>query len=120
MKLNLNHNNLTDCGVKLLCEALRNMECKIQSLWLDSNRLTDGCTDDLVSALSTNRSLRILNLGFNSFTDGSVSALRRLIQTCTSLEGIGLCGNGFSSDGAKQLRSLQEIRAELSVILCTD
>ncbi|XP_042201895.1 ribonuclease inhibitor-like [Callorhinchus milii] len=111
----MNNNNLGDCGVKRLCEALRNPECKIQRLWLDSNRLTDGCTDDLVSALSTNRSLRILDLECNSFTDGSVPALRRLIQTCTSLEEIRLWGNGFSSDGKNQLKSLRGIRAELSV-----
>eukprot|EP00062_Callorhinchus_milii_P025853 gi/632987296/ref/XP_007910713.1/ PREDICTED: NACHT, LRR and PYD domains-containing protein 12-like [Callorhinchus milii] len=61
------------------------LECKIQRLWLHSNRLTDGCTDDLVSALSTSHSVRDLDLRSNSFTDGSVPALRRLIQTCTSL-----------------------------------
>uniref|UniRef100_A0A4W3INA7 Uncharacterized protein n=2 Tax=Callorhinchus milii TaxID=7868 RepID=A0A4W3INA7_CALMI len=108
-------NNLGDCGVKRLCEALRNPECKIQRLELDSNRLSDGCTDDLVSALSTNRSLRILDLRSNSFTDGSVPALCRLIETCTSLEEIRLWGNRFSSDGRNQLRSLRGIRAELSV-----
>ncbi|XP_042201803.1 NACHT, LRR and PYD domains-containing protein 3-like [Callorhinchus milii] len=111
----LKGNNLGDCGVKRLCEALRNPDCKIQRLWLDSNRLTDGCTDALVSALSTKRSLRDLDLRSNSFTDGSVRALRRLIQTCTSLEGIWLWANKFSSDGRNQLKSLQEIRAELSV-----
>uniref|UniRef100_A0A4W3GLI6 Uncharacterized protein n=1 Tax=Callorhinchus milii TaxID=7868 RepID=A0A4W3GLI6_CALMI len=87
----LGSNNLGDCGVKRLCEALRNPECKIQRLWLYRNRLTDGCTDDLVSALSTNRSLRFLDLEFNSFTDGSLPALRRLIQTCTSLRRSGEC-----------------------------
>eukprot|EP00062_Callorhinchus_milii_P025625 gi/632986809/ref/XP_007910442.1/ PREDICTED: NACHT, LRR and PYD domains-containing protein 3-like isoform X2 [Callorhinchus milii] len=114
-QLRLRNNNLGDCGLKRLCEALRNPECKIQSLELNRNRLTDGCTDDLVSALSTNRSLRILCLGFNSFTDGSVPTLRRLILTCTSLEDIELLGNRFSSVGENQLESLQGIRAELIV-----
>uniref|UniRef100_A0A4W3GG52 Uncharacterized protein n=1 Tax=Callorhinchus milii TaxID=7868 RepID=A0A4W3GG52_CALMI len=84
---------------------------------LSSNRLTDGCTDALVSALSTDHSLRILDLRYNSFTDGSVPALRRLIQTCTSLGEIWLLKNRFSSDGAKQLRSLWGIRAALRVIV---
>ncbi|XP_042202065.1 NACHT, LRR and PYD domains-containing protein 12-like [Callorhinchus milii] len=114
-ELNLNVNELRDSGVKRLCAALRNPECQIQSVELESNRLTDGCTDDLVSALSTSRSLRKLDLGSNSFTDGSVPALRGLIQTCTSLEEIGLRGNGFSSDGKIQLESLREMRAVLTV-----
>ncbi|XP_042202664.1 NACHT, LRR and PYD domains-containing protein 3-like, partial [Callorhinchus milii] len=87
-ELNLNRNALGDSGVKGLCDTLRTPECKIQSMGLGCNRLTDGCTDDLVSALCTSRSLRKLDLGFNSFTDDSVPALHRLIKTCTSLEGI--------------------------------
>ncbi|XP_042201375.1 NACHT, LRR and PYD domains-containing protein 12-like [Callorhinchus milii] len=118
-QLSLEFNNLRDCGVKRVCEALRNPECKIQlspvAQWLNRNRLTDGCTDALVSALSTNRSLTLLDLSSNSFTDGSVRALRRLIQTCTSLEEVWLLGNRFSSDGRNQLLSLRRIRAELRV-----
>uniref|UniRef100_A0A4W3I0D8 NACHT domain-containing protein n=1 Tax=Callorhinchus milii TaxID=7868 RepID=A0A4W3I0D8_CALMI len=102
-ELHLSHNNVGDSGVKRLCEALRNPECKIQSmgvfplihvvsvslisrLWC--NNLSDGCTNDLVSALSTSRSLRKLFLEYNSFTDISIPALRRLTLTCTSLEEI--------------------------------
>ncbi|XP_042201642.1 NACHT, LRR and PYD domains-containing protein 3-like isoform X2 [Callorhinchus milii] len=116
-ELILNDNKLGDCGVKRLCEALRNPKCKIRSLGLWNNCLTGGCTDDLVSALTTSRSLRILDIGSNSFTDGSVPALRRLIQTCTSLEEIWLCKSKFSSDGQKQLESLRGIRAGLTVLL---
>ncbi|XP_007889513.2 ribonuclease inhibitor-like [Callorhinchus milii] len=115
MELNLSNNDLGDSGVKRLCEALRNPECKIQRLWLCDNSLTDGCTDDLVSALSSSCSLRFLSLGTNSFTDGSVPALRRLILTCTSLEEIRLWENQFSSDGGKQLNLLQGTRAGLRV-----
>ncbi|XP_042201407.1 NACHT, LRR and PYD domains-containing protein 3-like isoform X2 [Callorhinchus milii] len=114
-ELNLNSNKLEDSGVKRLCDALRNPQCNIQILELSSTRLTDGCTDDLVSALSTSRSLRILNLVYNSFTDASVPALRRLILTCTSLEEIKLWRNRFSSDGQNQLLSLRGYRAGLTV-----
>ncbi|XP_007910041.2 NACHT, LRR and PYD domains-containing protein 3-like [Callorhinchus milii] len=114
-QLILNNNNLRDYGVKRLCEALRNPECKIQRLGLDSNSLTDDCTDELVTALVTSRSLRNLDLMYNSFTDGSVPDLSHLIQTCTSLEEIKLLGNGFSSDGENQLESLRGFRAELTV-----
>eukprot|EP00062_Callorhinchus_milii_P023966 gi/632983359/ref/XP_007908608.1/ PREDICTED: NACHT, LRR and PYD domains-containing protein 1-like isoform X3 [Callorhinchus milii] len=114
-ELHLSHNNVGDSGVKRLCEALRNPECKIQSMGLWCNNLSDGCTNDLVSALSTSRSLRKLFLEYNSFTDISIPALRRLTLTCTSLEEIRLEGNEFSSDGENQLQSLRGIRAELSV-----
>ncbi|XP_072891826.1 NACHT, LRR and PYD domains-containing protein 3-like [Hemitrygon akajei] len=114
-ELRLNNNDLGDSGVKLVCEALRNPECKIQKLWLVDVGLTDSDAEDLVSALSTNPSLTELGLGLNSLTDGSVPALRRLILTLPSLEWIQLTGNEFSGTGEKELRSLQELRPGLMV-----
>uniref|UniRef100_A0A4W3GHX9 Uncharacterized protein n=1 Tax=Callorhinchus milii TaxID=7868 RepID=A0A4W3GHX9_CALMI len=71
----LKGNNLGDCGVKRLCEALRNPECKIQRLWLDSNNLTADCTEDLTSAFSTNHTLTELNLNNNNLGDCGVKRL---------------------------------------------
>ncbi|XP_067835818.1 NACHT, LRR and PYD domains-containing protein 3-like [Heptranchias perlo] len=113
--LNLGNNKLGDSGVKLLSAALRNPDCKIQKLRLDGVGLTDSCTEDLVSALSTNRSLTDLSLGSNSFTDRSVPALCSLILTCRSLESIWLRCNQFSSNGKRLLKSLRESRPGLSV-----
>ncbi|XP_067835777.1 NACHT, LRR and PYD domains-containing protein 3-like [Heptranchias perlo] len=113
--LDLSNNKLGDSGVKLLSEALRNPDCKIQKLDLDDVGLTDSCTEDLVSALSTNRSLTGLSLRSNSFTDRSVPALRSLILTRRSLERIRLRGNKFSSNGKRHLESLRESRTGLSV-----
>ncbi|XP_067836552.1 NACHT, LRR and PYD domains-containing protein 3-like [Heptranchias perlo] len=113
--LHLGNNKLGDSGVKLLSAALRNPDCKIQELRLYNIGLTDSCTDDLVSALSANRSLTDLNLGSNSFTDRSAPALRSLIQTCRSLEWIGLWRNRFSQNGKNQMKSLQGTRQRLIV-----
>ncbi|XP_067836220.1 NACHT, LRR and PYD domains-containing protein 3-like [Heptranchias perlo] len=115
--LDLSNNKLGDSGVKLLSAALRNPDCKIQKLRLDDVGLTDSCTEDLASALSTNRSLTDLNLGSNSFTDRSVPALRSLILTRRSLEWIGLWGNQFSPNGKRHLESLRESRHRLSVVV---
>ncbi|XP_067833238.1 NACHT, LRR and PYD domains-containing protein 3-like isoform X1 [Heptranchias perlo] len=114
-ELNLGKNKLGDSGVKLLSAALRNPDCKIQKLHLDDVGLTDSCTEDLVSALSTNRSQTILDLGLNSFTDRSVPALRSLILTRRSLKRIWLMGNRFSPNGKRHLESLRESRPGLSV-----
>ncbi|XP_059817321.1 NACHT, LRR and PYD domains-containing protein 3-like [Hypanus sabinus] len=119
MGLHLSYNNLGDSGVKLVSAALSNPECKIQKLELNYVGLTDSGTKDLVSALSTNRSLMELNLGSNLLTDRSVPTVRRLIQTLRSLMWIRLDWNRFSETGMKELRSLQEPRPGLRVDLWT-
>ncbi|XP_072892146.1 NACHT, LRR and PYD domains-containing protein 3-like [Hemitrygon akajei] len=116
-ELRLNDNKLGDSGVKLVSAALRNPECKIQTLGLWDVGLTDSGAKDLASAHSTNSSLTVLNLGSNSLTDGSVPALRLLIQTLPSLKWIRLWNNRFSRAGGKELRSLQEPRPGLRVDL---
>ncbi|XP_072133362.1 NACHT, LRR and PYD domains-containing protein 3-like [Mobula birostris] len=115
-ELGLSGNKLGDSGVKLVSAALRNPECKIQTLGLWDVGLTDSGAEDLVSALSTNPSLTVLSLGLNSLSDRSVPALRRLILTLPSLERIWLEDNRFSRTGKKELRSLQEPRPGLTVI----
>ncbi|KAK1150700.1 NACHT, LRR and PYD domains-containing protein 3-like [Acipenser oxyrinchus oxyrinchus] len=108
-ELNLNYNKqLEDSGVRLLCAALGDPNCKLQGLRLWKAGLTDGCAEDLCYALSTNHSLTELDLDGNSFTDSSVPSLTRLIQTCSSLKEIGLDGNRFSEEGKMKLMSQQE------------
>ncbi|XP_032872884.1 ribonuclease inhibitor-like [Amblyraja radiata] len=114
-ELYLSGNKLGDSGVKLVSDALRNPDCKIQRLGLYSVGLTDSGAEDLVSALSTNTSLTELDLTDNSLTDRCVPALRRLILTLPSLERIWLEGNKFSADGQNQLQSLRGTRRGLSV-----
>ncbi|XP_062896099.1 NACHT, LRR and PYD domains-containing protein 3-like [Mobula hypostoma] len=114
-ELDLSINELGDSGVKLVSEALRNPECKIQKLRLGNVGLTDSGAEDLASALSTNPSLTELDLRSNSLTDRSVPALRRLILTLPSLERIRLGYNQFRWTGKKELRSLQEPRPGLTV-----
>ncbi|XP_038656820.1 NACHT, LRR and PYD domains-containing protein 3-like isoform X2 [Scyliorhinus canicula] len=106
--LNLNNNKLGDSGVKILSEALRNPDSKMQKLGLDNVGLTDLCAPELTSALRTNHSLKILELGSNHFTDQTIPVLGSLIWMCKSLEWIGLWGNQFSSNGKRQLEALRE------------
>ncbi|XP_038656759.1 NACHT, LRR and PYD domains-containing protein 3-like isoform X1 [Scyliorhinus canicula] len=117
LDLNLDNNKLGDSGMKLLSAALRNPDCKIQILDLEKNGLTDSCTDDLASALSTNQSLTLLYLQSNSFTDHSISSLCRLMLTCRNLEQIELKGNWLSPDGKRHLESLRQFTPGLRVIV---
>ncbi|XP_072894909.1 NACHT, LRR and PYD domains-containing protein 12-like [Hemitrygon akajei] len=116
-ELRLGRNELGDSGVKLLSASLRNPECKIQKLWLDKVGLTDSGVEDLVIALSTNRSLTELILGSNSLTDRSIPALRRLVLTLPNLACIWLRHNRFSETREKELNCVQEPRPRLGVIL---
>ncbi|XP_062895730.1 NACHT, LRR and PYD domains-containing protein 3-like [Mobula hypostoma] len=117
LELGLGENYLGDSGVKIVSAALMNTECKIQKLWLYNVALTDSGAEDLVSALSTNRSLTQLDVTLNSLTDGSVPALCHQILTHPSLERIRLKGNQFSRTGEKKLWCLQERRSGLTVIV---
>ncbi|XP_059815733.1 NACHT, LRR and PYD domains-containing protein 3-like [Hypanus sabinus] len=116
-ELNLSGNELGDSGVKLVSAALRDPECEMQELCLNSVGLTDSGAEDLASDLSTNPSLTVLSLASNSLTDRSIPALRRLILTLSCLEWIRLAGNQFSETGKKELRSLKEPRPGLKVDL---
>ncbi|XP_059814312.1 NACHT, LRR and PYD domains-containing protein 13-like [Hypanus sabinus] len=64
--LRLNQNNLEDSGVKPLFNILKENDCKIQTLELRSNHLTDDCLQTLFSTLSTNHSVTQLNLSNSS------------------------------------------------------
>ncbi|XP_062892741.1 NACHT, LRR and PYD domains-containing protein 3-like [Mobula hypostoma] len=114
--MELKENKLGDSGVKLVSASLRNPECKIQKLELGHVGLTDSGAEDLVSAVSKNRSLTTLYLGLNSLADGSVPVVRRLILSLLRLKWIRLVGNRFSLIGKEKLKSLEEIRHGLIVI----
>ncbi|XP_078059211.1 NACHT, LRR and PYD domains-containing protein 3-like [Mustelus asterias] len=105
-KLSLGRNKVGDSGVKLLSAALRNPECKIWKLDLHRNDLSDSCAEDLASALSTNRSLIHLNLGFNKLGDSGVKQLSVALRNpdC-KIQKLHLYGNDLTDSCAKDLAS---------------
>ncbi|EPY86614.1 hypothetical protein CB1_000305017 [Camelus ferus] len=68
--LDLTSNVLKFEELQLLCKALKQPGCPLQSLWSVSLRLgycklTSACCQDLASILTSSKTLRILNLGGN-------------------------------------------------------
>ncbi|KAH1171893.1 hypothetical protein KIL84_007511, partial [Mauremys mutica] len=74
-ELELSGNELGDLGIKLLCEGLKHPRCKLQKLVVWDCQLTDACCGDLSSLLSTNQSLRELNLRGNNLSYSGVKLL---------------------------------------------
>ncbi|XP_078390096.1 NACHT, LRR and PYD domains-containing protein 3-like [Cetorhinus maximus] len=105
--LNLGYNNLGDSGVKRLSVALRGPDCKIQKLDLQDNNLTDSCTEDLASVISTNQSLTDLNLGVNPLGDSGVKLLSVGLRNLgCKIQRLGLGGNKLTDSCAEDLASV--------------
>ncbi|XP_074073496.1 NACHT, LRR and PYD domains-containing protein 3-like isoform X2 [Macrotis lagotis] len=130
--LDLGCNNLSNNGVKLLCEALENQDCNLQSLELWNCHLSADCCHALSSVLKKNQNLTHLNLGANSLQNSGVKVLCEALrnQNCKlqelklskclitaagcrdlssalkssqSLIHLNLTGNGLGDEGVKLL-----------------
>ncbi|XP_073479390.1 NACHT, LRR and PYD domains-containing protein 3-like isoform X2 [Aquarana catesbeiana] len=55
--LDLSDNNLQDCGIKLLCDGLRQPGCTLQELSVHFCNVRLSCCDDLCSVITTNQTL---------------------------------------------------------------
>ncbi|XP_051865821.1 NACHT, LRR and PYD domains-containing protein 3-like [Pristis pectinata] len=74
-QLELDNNKLEDSGVKLLSDALRNRDCKIQDPRIRRVGLTASGTENLTSAIGTNLSLTDLALSYNTLGDSGVKLM---------------------------------------------
>ncbi|XP_072892299.1 NACHT, LRR and PYD domains-containing protein 12-like [Hemitrygon akajei] len=92
-ELRLRENDVGDSGVKLVCAALRNPECKIQKLVLWDVGLTYSGAEDLSSALSTNPLLTELYLGGNNLRDSGVKLVSAALRN-PELDNVGLTDSG--------------------------
>ncbi|XP_062892767.1 tripartite motif-containing protein 26-like [Mobula hypostoma] len=105
-ELDLAYNELGDSGMKLVFEALRNRDCKIQKLDLESVGLTAAGVVDLTSVLSTNRSLTELDLRDNKLGDSGVKLVSEALRNpkC-KLQKLCLVSIGLTAAGVVDLAS---------------
>ncbi|XP_038656883.1 ribonuclease inhibitor-like isoform X1 [Scyliorhinus canicula] len=102
--LRLSWNNLGDLGVKILCLSLREPQCKIQELWVDSNGLSGVGTKDLAYCMVKNQSVVLLSLSYNRFGEAAVKYLcDALKRRCCTIQDLRLCGTGITSTYCRQL-----------------
>ncbi|XP_072891512.1 ribonuclease inhibitor-like [Hemitrygon akajei] len=105
-ELRLGGNDLGDSGVKLVSEALRNPECKIQKLRLNDVGLTGSGAEDLASTLSANCTLTELNLSINKLGDSGVKLMSEALGNpeC-KIQKLWLWKVGLTDSGAEDLVS---------------
>ncbi|XP_007506439.1 NACHT, LRR and PYD domains-containing protein 14 [Monodelphis domestica] len=79
--LDMGGNQLLDRGVQVLCEALSQPKCRLQSLLLPACGLTAGVCQDLSAALTSNQSLTRLCLASNSLRDDGLKVLSSALKS---------------------------------------
>ncbi|XP_039741488.1 NACHT, LRR and PYD domains-containing protein 3 isoform X2 [Pteropus medius] len=115
VELDLSHNGLADCGVRLLCVGLRHIFCNLRKLWLVNCCLTSACCAHLASVLSTSQSLTRLYLGENALGDSGVGILcEPAKRPQCSLQKLGLVSSGLTSDCCSALSSVLSANQNLT------
>uniref|UniRef100_A0A452HSI2 Uncharacterized protein n=1 Tax=Gopherus agassizii TaxID=38772 RepID=A0A452HSI2_9SAUR len=74
-ELDMCYNKLGDAGMKLLCDGLRQPDCKLQKLRLTGCGLTPACCEDLSVVITTNQSLTELNINHDALGDSGMKRL---------------------------------------------
>ncbi|XP_065447964.1 NACHT, LRR and PYD domains-containing protein 3-like isoform X2 [Chrysemys picta bellii] len=116
-ELELSGNKLGDSGIKLLCEGLKHPSCKLQKLVVWDCHLTDACCGDLSSLLSSNQSLRELNLSGNKLSYSGVKLLcEGLKHPNCKLEKLDLSEIYIDEKTTKELEVLLQIKPGLSIV----
>ncbi|XP_030418017.1 NACHT, LRR and PYD domains-containing protein 3-like [Gopherus evgoodei] len=116
-ELELSGNELGDSGIKVLCEGLKHPRCKLQKLMVWDCHLTNACCGDLSSLLSTNQSLRKLNLNSNNLSYSGVKLLcEGLKHPNCKLEKLDLSEIHIDEITTKEFEVLLKIKLGLSIV----
>ncbi|KAM9220340.1 ribonuclease inhibitor isoform 1-T2 [Dugong dugon] len=106
-ELSLAGNELGDQGARLLCKALREPGCRLESLWVKTCGLTDACCPDFSAMLAQNKSLLELQLSNNRLGDTGVQQLcQGLGQPRATLQMLCLGDCEVTDSGCTALASL--------------
>ncbi|KAB5574582.1 hypothetical protein PHYPO_G00210610, partial [Pangasianodon hypophthalmus] len=79
-ELDLSECKLGDSGVKMLCDLLKNWECKLETLRLKKCNITDEGGAALTAALRSNSSLKELDLRENKLKDSVTKQLSEILK----------------------------------------
>ncbi|XP_072466334.1 NACHT, LRR and PYD domains-containing protein 12-like isoform X2 [Notamacropus eugenii] len=116
-ELDLSGNSLEEGGIKRLCMALANPNCKLEKLSLASCDLTSTCYPNLFSALRSNKSLKDLDLSGNSLEEMEIKLLYMALGNQNSeLDKLRHCMDELHIDPNKQTEALMHIKTSMKNI----
>ncbi|XP_023397977.2 ribonuclease inhibitor isoform X3 [Loxodonta africana] len=116
-ELSLMGNELGDQGARLLCEALREPGCRLESLWVKACGFTDACCPDFSTMLAQNKFLLELQLSNNKLGDTGVQQLcQGLSQPGATLQMLCLYDTYLSEAVDDSLQALEESKPSLRII----
>ncbi|XP_041954447.1 NACHT, LRR and PYD domains-containing protein 12-like isoform X2 [Alosa sapidissima] len=104
-ELNLSHNNVTDLGMEMLCNALMSAQCKLSRLKVAACDLTSESCKSLTKVLqSETSSLSYLDLNFNDIRDLGVKLLfEGLINANCKIQVLKLSECSLTEDSCEYL-----------------
>ncbi|XP_072466339.1 uncharacterized protein [Notamacropus eugenii] len=107
--LGVSGNSLEESGIKLLCEALGNSNCKLGTLRLSRCALTTACLQDLLPVICSSENLKTLDLTLNLFDDEGIKLLCETLekQDCKLETLFFFQPDGLSEESRRALRNLE-------------
>ncbi|XP_059578513.1 ribonuclease inhibitor isoform X2 [Alligator mississippiensis] len=106
-ELKLDHNELKDEGVEVLCKGLLTPSCNLELLWLENCNLTGACCESLRSVLSAKPSLTDLHLSRNKLdTSGGKVLCQGLLDANCKAQSLVMRSCELRGDNAEMLTSI--------------
>ncbi|XP_076976808.1 nucleotide-binding oligomerization domain-containing protein 1 isoform X2 [Tamandua tetradactyla] len=116
--IRLSVNQITDNGVKVLCEELTKYKI-VTYLGLYNNQITDVGAGYIAQILDECKGLKYLKLGKNQITSEGGKCLALAVKNSKSIFEIGLAFNGISIEGGKTLAEALQWNTSLRIFWLT-